>query len=284
MKTLLTQAMDRLYYLVLPDRMRKALKLLLSRSRRYWPKIITDFSEDTVIVIAPHMDDEILGCGGTLRKHVLSGAYVTVVYMTDGRRGGDHEFYRCESSQEAMKNFQSALVKERKKEARRAAEIIGIQEQIFLDHCDGCLQVSHRTIDQLRAVLLEKKPEIIYLPSILDIHPDHRATNKILYAAIKNSYGAKDIFPICREYEVWTPLLANRIIDISDVVDTKHKAIEQFSSQMAQANYLRAQLALNAYRSLYHSQGFGYAEAFFESRAEEYGSLVRRFMAKDLSQ
>ena len=278
MKNLLPQALRSLHDFLLPEGTREALKSLLSRDGRYWPKIITDFTAPLVIVIAPHMDDEILGCGGAMRKHVLSGAHIIVVYMTDGRRGGDREFYHRKLSQGVIEDFESALVSQRKEEARRAAEIIGIQEQIFLDHTDGCLKVSHQTVEQLRTILQEKKPAVVYLPSILDIHPDHRATNQICYAATKSSYRASDISPIYREYEVWTPVLSNRIIDISDVVETKYKAIEQFSSQIAQTNYLRTQLALNAYRSLYHLQGFGHAEAFFESSTEQHHSLVRRFL------
>ncbi len=280
MKNPLLQALRSVHNLLLPEGTREALKSLLSRDGRYWPQIITDFSQPLVIVLAPHMDDEILGCGGALRKHALSAAHITVVYMTDGRRGGDREFYRRKSSQEVIEDFEMALVSQRKEEARRAAEIIGIQEQIFLDHSDGSLKVSRQTIEQLRTIIQEKKPTVIYLPSILDIHPDHRATNRICYAATKNSYRANDISPIYREYEVWTPVLSNRIIDISDVIETKNKAIEQFSSQIAQTNYLRTQSALNAYRSLYHSQGFGYAEAFFESSAEQHRSLVRCFLDK----
>jgi LmbE family N-acetylglucosaminyl deacetylase len=242
--------------------------------------MVTDFSADLVLVLAPHMDDEILGCGGALRKHLLSGARVTVVYMTDGRKGGDPDFYRCGLTQEAIENFESALVVQRKEEAQRAAEIVGIQKQIFLDHCDGRLKVSRQTVNQLQAILQAEKPTVIYLPSILDTHPDHRATNRIFYASTKNFSCANVPAPIYREYEVWTPVLSNRIIDISDVVEIKHKAIQQFGSQIAQTNYLRTQLALNAYRSLYCSQGYGFAEAFFESSAKQHRSLLRRFVMK----
>ena len=280
MKLVLAKVLHNLRNLLFPEGTRKALKSLLSRDVRYWPQMITDFSAKPVLVLAPHIDDEVLGCGGALRKHVLFGAHVTVIYMTDGRRGGDPELYCRGLTQEAINDFESALVIQRKEEALRAAKIIGIQKQIFLDHPDGRLKVSHQTVAQLQAILREERPKIIYLPSILDIHPDHRATNRICYAATKDFPCADGLAPVYREYEVWTPLLSNRIIDISDVVETKNKAIEQFGSQIAQTNYLRTQLALNAYRSVYCSQGYGYAEAFFESNVEQYRSLLRRFSVK----
>lgn len=272
MKTILANALRRIRNILSPEGTREALKALLSRDTGYWPKTVAEFSAQPVLVFAPHMDDEVLGCGGTLRKHVLCGAHVTVVYMTDGRKGGDPEIYRRGLTKEALATLESALIVQRKEEARRAAEIIGIQQQIFLDYPDGGLRVSQQMVQQLRTILHEEQPSFIYLPSILDIHPDHRATNRGVYAATKNHAFGKDFAPIYREYEVWTPVLSNRIVDISDVVDVKQQAIEQFDSQLAQTNYLRTQLALNAYRSLYF-QGHGYAEAFFESSAEQHRSL-----------
>ena len=45
-------------------------------------------SNERIVVLAPHMDDEVIGCGGTLARHVACGAEVTIVFLTDGRRGG----------------------------------------------------------------------------------------------------------------------------------------------------------------------------------------------------
>jgi LmbE family N-acetylglucosaminyl deacetylase len=280
MKVFLSKTLYHLRNILYPEGTRKALKALLSRDGRYWPQMVEDFSAHAVLVLAPHMDDEILGCGGTLRKHVLAGAHLTVVYMTDGRKGGDPEIYRRGLTSETIENLESGLVVQRKEEALRAAEIIGLQKQIFLDYPDGELTVSQRAVGQLKTILQEEIPGIIYLPSILDIHPDHRATNRIFYAATKSFSFANGLTPVCREYEIWTPVLSNRIVDISDLVETKNKAIEQFTSQITQTNYLRTQLALNAYRSLYFSQGYGYAEAFFESRSGQHRSLFRRLFDK----
>ncbi len=74
-----------------------------------------------IIVLAPHMDDEVLGCGGTIVRHVLAQADVTVVFLTDGRRGAG----------DALKREHFAdpydIVKVRKLEAQRAAKIIGVR-------------------------------------------------------------------------------------------------------------------------------------------------------------
>jgi LmbE family N-acetylglucosaminyl deacetylase len=253
--------------------MRKTLESLLARDDGYWPRVITDLSARHVLVLAPHMDDEILGCGGILHKHALAGALVSVVYLTDGRKGGNPEIYQQGLTKAAIADLEEALVVQRKEEAKRAASIIGIQRQIFLDAIDGSLRVSAGLIERLRNILRAEHPDVIYLPSILDLHPDHQVTNRLLYAAMQDLSMNRNRLPLCREYEVWTPLLSNRIIDISEVIDVKSKAIEQFKSQLAQTNYLRTQLALNAYRSLYYGRGFGYAEAFFESNMEQFQIL-----------
>src|SRR5262249_22255086 len=66
-----------------------------------------------VVVLAPHMDDEIIGCGGTVARHVDAGADVTVIYLTDGRRGSA-ALFRLDG--EALHAAEEALVIRRKEE------------------------------------------------------------------------------------------------------------------------------------------------------------------------
>ena len=51
--------------------------------------VVYEPQNEKVLVLAPHMDDEMIGCGGALRRHILKGGDVTVVFMTDGRAGND---------------------------------------------------------------------------------------------------------------------------------------------------------------------------------------------------
>jgi LmbE family N-acetylglucosaminyl deacetylase len=236
---------------------------------------ITDFSAPRVLVLAPHMDDEVLGCGGTLRRHVLTGAEVTAVYMTDGCKGNP-DLYHSGLPQAVITEKELALSATRKDESARAAKILGIQELIFLDNPEAQLAPSAETVEQVRNILQERQPQVVYLPSILDLHADHWATNCILYMATKGLHFASDWRPVYRGYEIWTPLLASRMVDISEVIKIKEQAIEQFASQLAHADFLRTILGLNAYRSLYHARGHGYAEAFYESTPEGYCQIFER--------
>jgi len=271
-----------LYCAFVPEKTRHSLKsrwihklMELVGDRILSQELVTNFSTRHVMVLAPHMDDEVLGCGGTLRRHVLSGAPVTVVYMTDGCRG-DPDLYLQNLPKAVVADRELALASKRKDEAARAAEIIGIQELIFLDNPDGQLEASPEVVARLRKILEEIRPTVVYLPTILDAHRDHWATNQVFYTATRDLFFSKDWRPTYRGYEVWSPLLPNRIVDISDVIEIKERAVKQFESQNSHTDFVRAVLALNAYRSLYYSQGRGYAEAFYESTPELYHLTFQR--------
>ena len=70
-----------------------------------------------IVVLAPHMDDETLGCGGTIARHVQAGAQVTVVFLTDGRHGASYA-----GMTELQRDLrQREITAIRKTEAQRAA-------------------------------------------------------------------------------------------------------------------------------------------------------------------
>src|SRR5205807_1547507 len=91
-----------------------------------------------VLVISPHPDDEAIGCGGTLRQHVLQGDTVRVVFLTSGENGGH-----------GMPPEETGRIRE--EEARAAAEILGISEVEFWREPDGAVRVTSRLTDRLRA-------------------------------------------------------------------------------------------------------------------------------------
>jgi len=77
-----------------------------------------------VAVLAPHMDDETLGCGGTIARHVRAGASVTTIFLTDGRHGSvtNAALWGQERARE-----EETLVTTGKEEARRAGDVLGVQ-------------------------------------------------------------------------------------------------------------------------------------------------------------
>jgi N-acetylglucosamine malate deacetylase 1 len=219
------------------------------------PELVAEFNSEPVLVLAPHPDDEIIGPGGTIRRHLDAAAQVTVVIPTDGRWGGF--------------NGDGKLVEMRKEESRNAAKILGAPAPIFFDALDGQLGDAIEVRAKLAELLRRNKPKFIYLPAITDGHPDHWSTNGHLHASLS------EVRPdaIIRGYEVWTPALANICVDITKAADTKRKAIEAFTSQIQTHDYTAASLGLNCYRSLQHLHGRGYAEAFTQLTPDQFARL-----------
>jgi LmbE family N-acetylglucosaminyl deacetylase len=228
------------------------------------PEIVDKPEGRNVLVLSPHFDDDIFGCGGTLRKHVLSGDKVSVIYFTDGREGDpsvpDKDLVR----------------KIRKEEAVKATSAIGIKNLFFFDQPETNLKPTATLIKRLAEIFNSIKPDLIYLPSFLDNHVDHFELNRIfllLFSEIKLDCN------VCA-YELWTPLLPNILVDISKVVSKKREAAEQHASQIRQVNYIDTMLALNRYRSIMVMRGEGYAEAFFCITAKEYIKLLKTMNIK----
>jgi len=228
-----------------------------------------------ILVLAPHMDDEALGCGGSLHRHVLAGESVTVAYLTDGRKG-DPALNALDLPADERERREERLAAVRCDEARRSAAVLGVRDLRFLGNRDQELVVSPKTRRQVRELLEEVRPDLVYLPFPTDHHPDHRATNRIFLSALAATRGLDP--PMCCGFEVWTPIAPNCLVDITGVIDVKRRALDQFASQMSSIDFGRCILGLHAYRSMIHLRGRGYAEAFVLLPADEYRRLSSRLL------
>jgi LmbE family N-acetylglucosaminyl deacetylase len=227
------------------------------------PELITRFDDGPVLVIAPHMDDETFGCGGTIIRHRQAGADVTILFMTDGARGNP-----------AMVRDES-LIDRRKDEVRRAMKLLGNPQVRHLDLPERELVCDEPTIELVKQQIRDIAPAVVYVPSIFDGHPDHIATCRIASAAMM-SLADRGEDPIVREYEVWSTLTANALVDVSDVFEQKLEALRQFDSQLLDMDYVYIARGLSMYRSLFHLHGKGAAEAFFQCSVEGHADLVRQ--------
>ena len=230
------------------------------------PRMITSFDAQPVVVLAPHMDDEVIGCGATLHRHVQAGAAVTCVYMTDGR-SGDLNLPAAEVAK---------MIEGRKEESRRATKLLGISDLVFLDGPDGSLSELPALVDRVAGIINEKSAAWVYLPALTDNHKDHWATNRIFHAALKQCRQEIAI----RGYEIWSPTPANVMVDITEIIDLKKKAIEEFASQTQFVDYTHVSLGLAAYRSNVHMLGRGYAEAFLQTTVAEYRKLYEAILIR----
>lgn len=224
-----------------------------------------------VLVLAPHPDDDAFSMGGFIKKMTTAGTKVTVAYFCDGS-GGVPEGRPPEEELGFPPKRDESLIAERKKESQEAAKILGIQEIVFWGYPDGRLASGTSAIRALVDLIDRLKPEIIFLPSFLDNHGDHRVVNEIFINAVGRTLG--DDFPIWA-YEIWTPIFINRLVDISLYVKTKREAILIHQSQLKSRSYDKAIIALNQYRAEINSIS-GFAEGFFAAPFKTYRDLYRK--------
>lgn len=226
-----------------------------------------------LLVLAPHMDDESFGCGGTLAAALAAGAEVTILFMTDGKKGYEASATATFNEKEVAE-FEHHLYNQRKQEAKLACGKLGVSDLIFLDLPDGALTLNAATVQRLQAVIDAVRPHHVFLPFFCDPHTDHYMTNQLLIAATRN-YRLTTIQ--CWGYEIWNPLSANTLIDITTFVETKQAAMATYSSQNGDRDYPRGLLGLNAYRALQMGSRDAYAEAFFRAPLTLYAELSRHF-------
>ncbi len=200
-----------------------------------------------VLVIAPHPDDEVLGCGGTVCRHTARGERVAVVFLTSGELG-----LKQLPREEAWKI--------REAEARAAAKILKITALDFLRLPDWTLgEHIEKAAHLLGPVLQRNKPQTIYLPHPGDGHPDHRAVLPILRKALAGAaISQAELFG----YEVWTPLAEHdHVEDITGNMPRKLRALRAHRSQLKEFDYERAVAGLNQFRGALAGK-CRYAEVF----------------------
>ena len=209
-----------------------------------------------ILVIAPHPDDESIGCGGTLCRHTARGDRVAAVFLTSGELGLEH-----------LQREEAWRVREG--EAESAAAVLGLADLTFL-RCpdwfvgDGVDEV----VALLRPVLAREAPQSIYLPHDREWHPDHRAALGVVRAACQDS-GI--LAPDLLTYEVWTPLSEfDEVKDITPFMARKLRAVRCYHSQLAGFHYDRAVRGLNQYRGALAAQ-CRYAEVFQYAELQESG-------------
>jgi LmbE family N-acetylglucosaminyl deacetylase len=231
---------------------------------------------EKVLVLAPHMDDETIGCGGTLALHARRGAQITVMFLTDGRNGSSE--INALTGEERRRR-QTEYIEIRTTEARAALQRLGVNKMICLDAEDGALSQCTWAAEKLRDVLRRMQPNLVYVPFYLEEHADHRAASQVLLDAVA---GTSLQFQ-CIGYEVWTPLFPNCLVRIDSSVETKKQALQEYRSQLQQCDYLHASIGLNAHRSagLLQEPGStgGYAEAFHVTSLSQYREQFEAFRA-----
>lgn len=199
----------------------------------------------TTLVIAPHPDDEVLGCGGVMARLAKAGTPVDVAIMTQGKPPA----------------YPKEQVEQVAAEARAAHAVLGVRETHFLDFPAAQLdQVPQAQINGgMRDLILEVEPETILVPFVGDIHVDHQIIFNAAMVASRPAGGFRPsrilAYETLSETNWDAPYLTpaftpNVFISIDGFLEKKINAFKQFGSQCRDFPNERSIRALTALAEL----------------------------------
>lgn len=219
---------------------------------------------ERIIVIAPHPDDETLGCGGAISLLVEAQKKIKIIFLTSGDKGDpNHHASRIvhgKNNPSAPSFRKEDHITEysimREREAERALRVLGVSDYEFLRFPDRGLHDEYRdALERILRIVEEFAPDTVYTPSMVEPNPDHRAAaalameiQKIRMQGCADSENPGPVRIVF--YEVVTPIRPNILVDITSVYSRKRKAVKRYKSQLEITDYLRHVTALNTIRAL----------------------------------
>ena len=203
-----------------------------------------------VLVLAPHPDDEIFGCGGAIALYARQAVPVHVHILTDG----------AGYAQQAQR---AQIRATRQEESRLALARLGSGIHCeFGPYQDRALLQESSLIAHMVALLEQHAPELVIAPSPWEIHPDHQACARAAAAAMALWQRRTQADVGLMLYEIGSPLRPNLLLDITSVWEAKEQAMQSFASQLEQQDYIRHVQGLNSYRTYTLPPAVRYAEAY----------------------
>ncbi len=231
--------------------------LNIRRATHRLPVQLETLRRERVLVIAPHMDDEVIGCGGALLLHKALQSDVRVIFVSDSSGGVDDTVVAA--------NVRSI----RRLEMLRVCDALALGSVVELGFPDGSLMRHEQAIAARLADALQTfRPSQVLCPFPADGHADHQASASAFGVATGLSGWQGEVLA----YEVWSTLWPNMAVDIGAVADEKARLIRTYSSQMSDRDYAEAILGLNRFRGMQHRIEF--AEAFHRCHARQFRTLT----------
>tara|TARA_B100002051_G_scaffold15165_1_gene12338 strand:- start:14394 stop:15083 length:690 start_codon:yes stop_codon:yes gene_type:complete len=219
----------------------------------------------SVLVIAAHPDDEILGCGGAVARHISLGDDVNIVIVAQGALSRYPTTFTAAAKPELDKLALSA---------KNAASCLGVQNVELLDYPDNRLDSIDRldVIQTLESKIQQYLPHTIYTHHIGDLNVDHRRIHEAVLTAARPLPGSSIklilAFEVMSSTEWNSPsstshFIPNYFIDISEFIELKTKALLCYDSEMRPWPHARSVQAVQHLAHLRGAQiGCNAAEAF----------------------
>ncbi len=212
-----------------------------------------------VLVVAPHPDDETLGCGGTLLRHINDGDEVSWLIVTKITQA---------------QGFSSDRVTSRASEINQVAQMYNFKSVHHADFDSMALDTYSKKemVETLSGLINQVKPEIIYLPYRLDAHSDHEVVFDAVASCTK--WFRYPYVKVVRAYETLSEtefglrpedsgFRPNLFINISEFIDKKIEIMRLYAGEMGEHPFPRSEKTLRALATLRGSaSGCEAAEAF----------------------
>ena len=216
----------------------------------------------SVLVVAAHADDEVLGCGATIKKHIDSGDQVTIIFMTDGVGS---------RSVESTDGSNRSMAKE------KALQVLGVSAQYQFDFPDNAMDSVPllEVVQAIECVIDKIQPQIIYTHFHGDLNVDHRicfdavmtATRPVPSQCVKEIYGFEVLSSTEWQTKPDMAFAPQIYVDVSDCFQDKIIALKAYKDEMRNTPHSRSfehVEILGVHRG--YSVGVEYAEAFMAYR------------------
>lgn len=219
----------------------------------------------SILVVAAHPDDEVLGCGGYIANQVRSGGEVFVTFLSDGVTS-------------RLGNLGLQEIESRRNAARLASKVLGVSDVSFGDFPDNKLDASPllEVIKSIETVVERIRPQIVLTHFGGDLNIDHRIVNQAVLTACRPApkQGVKEILffevPSSTEWQVPTEgeaFAPNWFEDISQTLELKIKALMMYEHELRKWPHPRSVKAVeHLARWRGSSCGVDAAEAFVLGR------------------
>ena len=229
-----------------------------------------------VLIFAPHPDDEVLGCGGTMAKYAANGDDVYVCVATCGHP----PIYNDDVMKE--NHWPHTLYPE----IEKAHQILGVKDTFYLDLPAADIEsVKRYSLNgELIKMIQTVKPDVVYMPHFGDMQKDHTLLAEAIMVALRPKYLHKVqsvySYETLSETEWNIPhtnnmFIPNFYVDISGVLNKKVQAMECYASQLGKFPDPRSTEAVEVQAKLRGSTMYAdAAEAFMLIRTYARGGVL----------
>lgn len=221
---------------------------------------IRDWAAQPTLVLSPHPDDEVIGCGGTLMDIREAGGSIVIAQVTDG---SDSAAFISETEEQRRTI--------RLEESARVAEALGASELICLRADNRSFTATPELRDRIREILERVRPGLVFVPSFTDIHPDHRTVLRLVADAMQEMNETR--FDIAL-YEVWSLVAPTHVHDVSARMSRIEELLLLYETALKVDDYVH----MVADRLLFHAceqrDQPGYIEAFHVIPASRFRTLA----------